>query len=130
MKKIGFGICVMIGVLAGCSRGSDGVAVRNGPQAVHPSSTVQAQMGTAVSPVAQYSAGTQGDSCGAAQYQSLVGGPSSATFGLQIPGDSRHYGRSERVATDTPSRLNFVHSGSAVDAVVNPRSTVTRVFCG
>lgn len=70
------------------------------------------------------------DTCGAAAYQALVDGPSSAVFGLPIPGSSRHYGSDERTATDTPSRLNFVHSGTAVDAVVDPASTVQRVFCG
>lgn len=70
------------------------------------------------------------DACGASQYQKLVGGPSSATTGLTIPGDSRHYGREERVATDKPSRLNFVHSGTATESVINPKSTVIRVFCG
>ena len=70
------------------------------------------------------------DTCGAAQYQHLVGGPSRATSGLAIPGDSRHYGSEETVATDKPSRLNFVHSGTALDSVVDPASTVARVFCG
>lgn len=74
--------------------------------------------------------GTNSDACGASRYQNLVGGPSSATSGLKIPGDSRHYGREERVATDTPSRLNFVHSGTAVESVTNPKSKVIRVFCG
>jgi hypothetical protein len=70
------------------------------------------------------------DTCGAAQYQSLVGGPSSAVTGLNLPGTSRHYGSEERTATDTPYRLNFVHSGTAIDAVIDPNSTVIRVFCG
>ena len=73
---------------------------------------------------------TATDACGASRYQGLAGGPSSAVMGLDIPGDSRHYGSEERVATDTPSRLNFVHSGSAAEAVTNPKSTVVRVFCG
>lgn len=70
------------------------------------------------------------DACGASRYQKLVGGPSSATTGLKIPGGSRHYGREEPVSTNTPSRLNFVHSGTAVESVTNPKSTVIRVFCG
>lgn len=70
------------------------------------------------------------DTCDASQYQSLVGGLSAAASGLKIPGDSRHYGREERVATNKPSRLNFVHSGTAVESVTNPKSTVIRVFCG
>jgi hypothetical protein len=70
------------------------------------------------------------DACGASQYQALVGGPSRAAFDLDVPGDSRHYGRSEAVATNVPSRLNFVHSGTAVEAVADPSSTVVRVFCG
>lgn len=70
------------------------------------------------------------DTCGASQFQSLVGGPSSAVTGLDIPGDSRHYGNQEAVATDTPSRLNFVHSGTAIESVTDPNSTVIRVFCG
>lgn len=70
------------------------------------------------------------DACGASRYQKLVGGPSSATTGLKIPGDSRHYGSEEPVATDTPTRLNFVHSGTAVQSVTNPKSKVIRVFCG
>jgi len=74
--------------------------------------------------------GAIADACGASQYQNLVGGPSSATSGLKIPGDSRHYGREEHVATNKPSRLNFVHSGTAVQSVTNPKSTVIRVFCG
>lgn len=72
----------------------------------------------------------QSDSCGASQLQHLVGGPSRATLGLNIPGDSRHYGSEEPVATNMPSRLNIVHSGTAVDSVVNPSSTVVRIFCG
>ncbi len=70
------------------------------------------------------------DACGAAQYQNLVGGPSSAVRGLDIPSDSRHYGSEERTATNNPSRLNFVHSGTAFESVTNPNSTVVRVFCG
>lgn len=70
------------------------------------------------------------DACGASQYQSLVGGPSMAAMPLNIPDDSRHYGSDEPVATNVPSRLNFVHSGSAVDAVTDPSSRVVRVFCG
>lgn len=60
----------------------------------------------------------------------LVGDPSSAVNGLKIPGDSRHYGSEEHVATDKPSRLNFVHSGTAVQSVNDSKSTVIRVFCG
>jgi len=70
------------------------------------------------------------DTCGASQYQALVGGPSRAAIDLDIPGDSRHYGSEEAVATNVPSRLNFVHSGTAIEAVVDPNSTVVRVFCG
>lgn len=70
------------------------------------------------------------DNCGASQYQQLVGGPSSATLKLKIPPQSRHYGSEERVATDMPSRLNFIHSGTAFEAVTNPKSTIVRVFCG
>jgi outer membrane biosynthesis protein TonB len=70
------------------------------------------------------------DTCGAAQYQRLVGGPSNAISGLPIPGSARHYGSAEPVATDVPSRLNFVHSGTAIDILLNPASTITRVFCG
>ncbi len=71
------------------------------------------------------------DQCGAGQFQSLVGGPSMAVTSLaNIPGSSRHYGSEETVATDNPSRLNFVHSGTAVDSVMNPDSRVIRVFCG
>jgi len=78
----------------------------------------------------QASGGVTSDACGASQYQSLVGGPSSATSGLDIPGSSRHYGSEERTATNDPSRLNFVHSGTAIESVIDPNSTVTRVFCG
>lgn len=70
------------------------------------------------------------DACGASKYQHLVGGPSRATHGLPIPGSSRHYGSEEPVATNSPSRLNFVHSGTAFDSVTNPNSKVIRVFCG
>lgn len=71
------------------------------------------------------------DQCGAGQLQGLVGGPSMAVMSLaNIPADSRHYGSEEPVATDNPSRLNFVHSGTAVDSVMNPASRVIRVFCG
>ena len=70
------------------------------------------------------------DACGASQYQNLVGGPSRAATSLDIPGDSRHYGSEERVATDTPTRLNFVHSGTAFESVTDPKSTIARVFCG
>ena len=56
---------------------------------------------------------------------------SSAVMALSgIPGDARHYGSEERVATDNPARLNFVHSGTAVDALMNPESRVIRIFCG
>ena len=68
--------------------------------------------------------------CGASQLQSLVGGPSKAAIKLDIPDSSRHYGSEERVATNTPSRLNFVHSGTAVESVIDPNSTILRVFCG
>ena len=70
------------------------------------------------------------DQCGAAKYQALVGGPSSAVQGLDIPNESRHYGSQENVATDNPSRLNFIHSGTAIESVTDPKSTVIRVFCG
>lgn len=71
------------------------------------------------------------DQCGAGRLQGLVGGPSMAVMSLaNIPGDSRHYGSDEPVATDNPSRLNFVHSGTAVESVTNPDSRVIRVFCG
>lgn len=119
-------------VLSACS--TSGSAVRNGPQALNPVTGVADYPAAAASAASETSA-TEGvaktsDACGASQFQSLVGGPSSATFGLDIPGSSRHYGREERVATDTPTRLNFVHSGTAVDAVTNPNATVIRVFCG
>jgi len=70
------------------------------------------------------------DMCGASRFQHMVGGPSRATISLDIPADSRHYGSQERVATNDPSRLNFVHSGTAVESVTDPNSTVIRVFCG
>ncbi len=70
------------------------------------------------------------DTCGAADYQNLVGGPSSSVMGLNIPGDTRHYGSEESPATNNPSRLNFVHSGTAIESVTNPNSTIIRVFCG
>lgn len=73
---------------------------------------------------------TASDACGASQYQNLVGGPSIATIDLKIPGSSRHYGINERVATNDPSRLNFVHSGTAIESVIDPKSTVIKVFCG
>jgi len=75
--------------------------------------------------------GTASDACGASQYQDLVGGPSSAAMSLRdIPGSSRHYGSEERTATNDPTRLNFVHSGTAIEAVIDPDSTIIRVFCG
>lgn len=74
--------------------------------------------------------GDGSDMCGASRFQHLVGGPSRATNGLDIPGDSRHYGSEERVATNVPTRLNFVHSGTAIESVTDPNSTVIRVFCG
>lgn len=77
-------------------------------------------------PVASQSAS---DACGAFAYANLVGGPSSAVMALDIPGTSRHYGSQERVATNDPSRLNFVHSGTAFEAVADPSSTVVRAFC-
>jgi hypothetical protein len=70
------------------------------------------------------------DACGASQFQSMVGGPSSAAMALDIPGDSRHYGRAERTAINDPSRLNFVHSGTAIESVTDPNATIVRVFCG
>ncbi len=84
----------------------------------------------ATSSTSNSAAGPTSDACGASRYQKLVGGPSSATAGLKIPADSRHYGSEERVATDTPTRLNFVHSGTAVQSVTDPKSKVIRVFCG
>lgn len=79
-------------------------------------------------------AGTSGagssDACGASKYQALVGGPSSATLGLDIPDSSRHYGSEERTANNNVSRLNFVHSGTAFESITDPNSTVIRVFCG
>lgn len=82
------------------------------------------------SPIIPMGSNQNPDACGASQYQKYVGGPSSATSALKIPENSRHYGRHERTAADTPSRLNFVHSGTAVESVTNPKSTVVRVFCG
>lgn len=86
--------------------------------------------GCQTAPAAKTVPGKMSDACGASKYQNLVGGPSLAVNGLNIPGDSRHYGSEEPVATDTPTRLNFVHSGTAVEAVTNPKSKVIRVFCG
>ena len=71
------------------------------------------------------------DACGASQYHHLVGGPSRATTDLDVPGNSRHYGIEELVTTDfSPARLNFVHSGTAIEAVIAPGSTVVRIYCG
>lgn len=81
-------------------------------------------------PTLPQGSGQNPDACGASLHQKYVGGPSSATSALKIPDNSRHYGRHERTATDTPSRLNFVHSGTAVESVTDPKSTVLRVFCG
>lgn len=78
----------------------------------------------------QQSGSGEPDSCGASAYESFLGGPSSAVFDLDIPGTSRHYGSAEAVATDNPSRLNFVHSGTAIEAVADPSSRVVQVFCG
>ena len=105
MKKQFLILTVGLAFISGCTSSSP---VGNGPQAAH----------------------AVADTCGAPQFQSLVGGPSKAVFGLDIPGSSRHYGSKEHVATDTPSRLNFVHSGTAVEAVMDPHSTILRVFCG
>ncbi|MDG1449787.1 MAG: hypothetical protein P8Q93_07775 [Ascidiaceihabitans sp.] len=107
-------------IVAGCSQELE---VRHGPQAIHPSDWRYASDG-AISTSASL------DSCGASSYQNLVGGPSKATIQLDIPAGSRHYGSEEVVATDTPSRLNFVHSGTDIESVTNPNSTVLRVFCG
>ncbi|MBB3993901.1 hypothetical protein GGR95_001532 [Sulfitobacter undariae] len=107
-------------LLSACS---SNLEVRNGPQEIHPSSYLN------TGPVSQATP-ARTDACGASQLQHLVGGPSKATHSLKIPGDSRHYGRSEKVATDTPSRLNFVHSGTDIESVTNPKSKVIRVFCG
>ena len=81
-------------------------------------------------PTLTHGYGQNPDACGASLHQKYVGGPSSATSTLKIPDSSRHYGRHERTATDTPSRLNFVHSGTAVESVTDPKSTVLKVFCG
>ncbi|WP_039019559.1 hypothetical protein [Halocynthiibacter namhaensis] len=70
------------------------------------------------------------DACGASQFEHLVGGPSRATIGLDIADDSRHYGSEERVATNVPTRLNFIHSGTAFESVTDPSSTIIKVFCG
>lgn len=75
--------------------------------------------------------GSQTDTCNADVLQVLVGGPSSATSGLDVPASSRHYGSQETIDPRiVPSRLNFVHSGTAIESVTDPKSTVKRVFCG
>ncbi|MBU2934584.1 hypothetical protein [Pacificibacter sp. 1_MG-2023] len=139
MMKSALTLCILGAALAGCTQGSDNLPVRTTPQAQHPSDWARAQSGivsvqnarstVAMAPVPQGNPVPQ-DTCGASQYQSLVGGPSRATSTLNIPGSSRHYGSQENVATNTPSRLNFVHSGTAVESVIDPTSTVIRVFCG
>ncbi len=132
MKKFVSSI-VLCGLAAGCSN-SGSLPVRNGPQEIHPSDWQRMQNGTMEAPSSNLAdrmmGSSQSDTCGATQLQYLVAGPSSATRGLNISGDSRHYGSNESVATNTPSRLNIVHSGTAVESVSDPNSTVVRVFCG
>lgn len=121
---------VLLTCMASCSS-TQNLPVRNGPQAIHPADWQRVQNGEMQPTTVNSSVpGKQSDACGAAQLQYLVGGPSSATLRLNIAGDSRHYGGQERVATNVPTRLNFVHSGTATDAVIDPSSTVVRVFCG
>ena len=107
-------------LLVGCS---NRYIVRDGPQSTHPGDTIS---GVTAPTLEQ----PQTDTCGAAQFQSLVGRPSSEAIKLDIPSSSRHYGSEEHVATDNSSRLNFVHSGTAVESVTDPTSTIIRVFCG
>ncbi|MBU2868205.1 hypothetical protein [Pacificibacter marinus] len=127
-------ICILGAALAGCTQGSGNLPVRTTPQAQHPSQWARAQSHATPSYTAASAVTVapveQADTCGASRYQSLVGGPSRATSGLNIPSSSRHYGSDEIVATNTPSRLNFVHSGTAVESVIDPMSKVIRVFCG
>ena len=74
---------------------------------------------------------TSTDACGAQKLQHLVGGLSSATRNLDVLGNSRHYGSEEKIDPRiVKTRLNFVHNGSAVDSVINPKSKVIRIFCG
>lgn len=131
MMKSALKFCILGAALAGCTQGT--LPVRTTPQAQHPSDWARAQSGAAPVQNVQSTmamAPASQDTCGASQYQSLVGGPSRATSTLNILGSSRHYGSQEIVATNTPSRLNFVHSGTAVESVIDPTSTVIRVFCG
>ena len=107
-------------LLVGCS---NRFVVREGPQSVHPGDIVR----NVTAPTHQQ---PQTDTCGASQLQNLVGSPSSEAIKLDIPSSSRHYGSEEHVATDNSSRLNFVHSGTAVESVTDPTSTIIRVFCG
>ena len=130
MKKLSFALLSGV-ILASC--GSNDVSIRSGPQDLHPVTGLP--IGTTVSsaetaPSVTTVSSATSDACGAAQYQYIVGQPSKNTLSLNIPGDSRHYGSTERVATNNPNRLNFVHSGTAVEAVTDPNSTVIKVFCG
>ena len=136
---------IFVAALAGCQTNTESVTQITGPASAPTEARVVSDVpapvavsapvaapatGAIATTAAPVQAAATADRCGAARYQALVGGPSSAVFGLPIPGSSRHYGSEERPATDTPSRLNFVHSGTAIDAVVDPTSTVQRVFCG
>lgn len=132
-----YGALAAVVLTAGCADVTRGMNdVRNGPQSQSPSTiatptTVALPQAAPVAPQPVVTTAAQNNACGAAQYQSLVNGPSSAAFALaNIPGSSRHYGSQEAVANDTPSRLNFVHSGTAVEAVIDPASTILRIFCG
>lgn len=145
LVKFIVGACLVLSLTAGCSphRGLD---VRTGPQPVHPSEYVNGSRSVVAAPVAVQTVSTRAPirtiatavhspvvsagTCGAATYQYLVGGPSPAVLSLNIPGDSRHYGPTEPTATNTPTRLNFVHSENAASAIISDRSTVLRVFCG
>ena len=121
MVKLVLTSTLSLSLLSGCS---SNLEIRNSPQTIDPT-------GSRSSMAAPVSARLSTDTCGASQFQSLVGGPSSAATSLSnIPGTSRHYGSDERVATNTSSRLNFVHSGTAIEALMDPKSTIKRVFCG
>ncbi len=146
MKSI-TGIAALSVLILGACSSRDNLPVRHGPQPIHPAEYVRKS-----APVAQAAPASvvangpyttittysyepknpvpNADACGAAQYQNLVGGPSSAVQSISVPGATRHYGSEETTETGFSSRLNFVHSGTAIDAVTDPSSTVTRVFCG
>ena len=69
--------------------------------------------------------------CGGDKFTHLVGKPITPISDLDMPGNSRYYGKDEATANDEPKRFNIVVSTeNAAEAIDNPEAKIIRIFCG